>query len=81
MFALAALACGVSAASVRAVADEPPLPPPRPPELGAPGKAPAEPPPSAAKTEAASSCLGKLIADGAGAEGRRRPGVGRGMRD
>jgi hypothetical protein len=70
---LAALALGVSAASVRAVADELPLPPPRPPELGAPEKALAEPPPSAAKAEAASTCLGKLIADGASAEAAAAP--------
>ena len=73
VLALAALALGVSAASVRAVADEPPLPPPRPPDLGAPGKAPAEPPPSAAKTEAASTCLRKLIADGVSAEAVTAP--------
>jgi hypothetical protein len=66
--ALAAFALGLSVASVRAVADEPPLPPPRPPELGAREKAPAEPPPLAPKEGAPSSCLAKLIADGAGAE-------------
>jgi hypothetical protein len=65
VLALAALALGVSAASVRAVADEPPLPPPRPPELGAPGKAPPEPSPLAPKGDAASTCLAKLVADGA----------------
>ncbi len=66
--ALAAFALGVSCAPVRAVADEPPLPPPRPPELAAPEKAPAEPPPPAPKGEAASTCLAKLVADGASAE-------------
>ena len=64
----AAFALGLSVASVRAVADEPPLPPPRPPDLGAPEKAPAEPPPPAPKEGAASTCLAKLIADGVGAE-------------
>src|ERR1700722_8575221 len=73
VLALAALAFGFSAASVRPVADEPPLPPPRPPELSAPGKASAEPPPSAAKTETASTCLGKLIADGASADAVTAP--------
>jgi hypothetical protein len=71
--ALAAFALGVSAASVRAVADEPPLPPPRPPELGAPEKAPAEPPPPAPKGGAASTCLAKLVADGADAEAATAP--------
>ena len=41
VLALAALALGVSVASVRGAADEPPLPPPRPPELAEPEKAPA----------------------------------------
>jgi len=63
--ALAALALGVSAASVRAVADEPPLPPPRPAELSTPGKPPPEPSPPAPKGDAASTCLAKLVADGA----------------
>jgi hypothetical protein len=71
--ALAAFALGVSCALVRAVADEPPLPPPRPPELGAPERPPAEPPPAAPKGEAASTCLGKLIADGASAEAAAAP--------
>ena len=70
-----ALALGVSA-SLRAMADEPPLPPPRPPELGAPAKAPEAPPvqappgpaPSIPKGDAASACLAKLVADGASAE-------------
>jgi hypothetical protein len=66
--ALAALVLGVFAASVRAVADKPPQPPPRPPELGAPGKAPSEPSSPAPNGEAASTCLTKLIADGASAE-------------
>ena len=69
---LAALALGVSTASVRAAADEPPLPPPRPPEFGAPGKAP---PPLAPKGDAASTCLAKLVADGASAEGATAPPV------
>ena len=71
--ALAAFALGVSCAPVRAVADEPPLPPPRPPELAAPEKAPAEPPPPAPKGEAASTCLAKLVADGASAEAATVP--------
>ena len=71
--ALAAFALGVSRAPVRAVADEPPLPPPRPPELAAPEKAPAEPPPPAPKGEAASTCLAKLVADGASAEPATAP--------
>ena len=71
--ALAAFALGVSCAPVRAVADEPPLPPPRPTELGAPERPPAEPPPPAPKGEAASTCLGKLIADGASAEAAAAP--------
>ena len=71
--ALALFALGLCAAPVRAAADEPPLPPPRPPELGAPEKAPAEPPPQAPKGEAASTCLAKLIADGAGAEAVTAP--------
>jgi hypothetical protein len=71
--ALAALALGVSAASVRAVADEPPLPPPRPAELSTPGKPPAEPSPPAPKGDAASTCLAKLVADGASAEAATAP--------
>ena len=73
--ALAALALGVSAASVRAVADEPPLPPPRPAELSTPGKPPAEPSPPAPKGDAASTCLAKLVADGASAEATTTPPV------
>ncbi len=69
--ALAALALTV-ATSVRAVADEP-LPPPRPPELGASGNAPPEPSPAAPKGDAASTCLGKLIADGASAGAAAAP--------
>ena len=71
--ALAAFALGVSCAPVRAVPDEPPLPPPRPTELGAPERPPAESPPPAPKGEAASTCLGKLIADGASAEAAAAP--------
>ena len=73
--ALAALALGVSAASVRAVADEPPLPPPRPAELSTPGKPPPEPSPPAPKGDAASTCLAKLVADGASAEATTTPPV------
>jgi hypothetical protein len=58
------------------MADEPPLPPPRPPDLAAPAKAPEAPPiqapalpaPAAPTGEAASTCLAKLIASGAAAE-------------
>ena len=70
---LAALALCVSAASVRAVADEPPLPPPRPPELGAPEKAPAVPSPPAPVGGAAPTCLAKLTADGESAEAATAP--------
>jgi hypothetical protein len=71
--ALAVFALGVSCEPVRAIADEPPLPPPRPTELGAPERPPAEPPPPAPKGEAASTCLGKLIADGASSEAATAP--------
>jgi hypothetical protein len=70
-----ALALGATA-SLRARADEPPLPPPRPPEFGAPAKAPEAPPPpapAAPKEDTASTCLAKLIADGAGAEAAAAP--------
>ena len=70
--ALVALALTV-AASFRAVGDEPPLPPPRPPELGAPGNAPPEPSPAAQEGDAASTCLAKLVADGASAEAATAP--------
>ena len=59
------------ATSARAMADEPPLPPHRPPELGAPETAPAPPP--APKAEAATTCLGKLIAGGVSAEAATAP--------
>ena len=55
------------------MADEPPLPPPRPPELGAPERAQAEPSPPAPKGDAASTCLTKLIADGVSAEAASAP--------
>jgi hypothetical protein len=64
---LAALALGV-AAPLNAMADDPPLPPPRPPDLTAPGNAAGEPPPPAPNEGAASTCLAKLIAGGTGAE-------------
>jgi hypothetical protein len=69
-FVLAALALGV-AASLTAMAAEPPLPPPRPAELGAPDKpadAPAPPAPAAPKADATSTCVAKLVASGASAE-------------
>ena len=71
--ALAALAIGVSVASVRGAADEPPLPPPRPPELTEPEKAPPAPFPPAPKGDAASTCFTKLIAGGASAEAATAP--------
>ena len=55
------------------MADEPPLPPPRPPDLTAPGKAAGEPPPPAPSEGAASTCLAKLVAAGAGAEAVSAP--------
>ena len=67
---LAALALGV-AAPLNAMADEPPLPPPRPPDLTAPGNAAGEPPP--ATSEGAATCLAKLVAAGAGAEAVSAP--------
>src|SRR5258708_6281857 len=78
--ALATLALSVYA-PLNAIADEPPLPPSRPPELGAPAKAPEAqpvqtlpPPASAAPTgDAPSTCLAKLIAGGASAEAAQSP--------
>jgi hypothetical protein len=74
-----ALALGV-AASFEVMADEPPLPPPRPAELGSPATAPqpslpAPPPPAPPipKADAASICLAKLIAGGASAEAAPSP--------
>jgi hypothetical protein len=72
VLALVGLALG-SPASFKTMADEPPLPPPRPPELGAPAKAPPEPSPPAPKSNAASTCLVKLIGDGASAEAASAP--------
>jgi hypothetical protein len=69
--ALAGFALG-AAASMKTMADEPPLPPPRPPEVRAPGKPAAEPPPSP-KGDAAAACLAKLIASGASAEAAPAP--------
>ena len=65
----ATLALGLIA-SLNAVADEPPLPPPRPAE---PTQAPAKPQSEAPNDRAASTCLGKLIAGGAGAEAVSAP--------
>jgi hypothetical protein len=69
MWALAALA--LYAGWVRGMAEEPPLPPPRPPEL----VAPAEPPPApfAPRADPASACRAKLIADGATADAATAP--------
>jgi hypothetical protein len=72
---LAALALGV-AASLTAMAAEPPLPPPRPAELGAPDKpaeAPPPPAPAAPKADTTSTCLAKLVASGASAEAESVP--------
>ena len=67
--ALAGFALG-AAASMTAMADELPLPPPRPPEVRAPGKPAAEPPPA---PKAAAACLAKLIASGASAQAAPAP--------
>jgi len=73
--ALATLALGVSAL-LQTMADEAPLPPPRPPEMRAPAKALEAPPvqsPVAPKGDAASTCLAKLTAAGASAEAAQSP--------
>jgi hypothetical protein len=71
--AVVGLALGVCA-SIRAMADEPPLPPPRPPEFAPPAKAaPAPEPPPQAPGEGAAACLAKLTADGAAAEAAPAP--------
>jgi hypothetical protein len=70
-----------AAASLEAMAEEPPLPPPRPTELGAPAKAPEAPPVQALPVQAlpaptgdaASTCLAKLVASGATAEAAPSP--------
>lgn len=64
------LALGASAC---AIGDAQPLPPPRPPELAAPEKAPMAPPPPAPKEDAASTCLAKLVAAGVSAEAAPAP--------
>jgi hypothetical protein len=71
-FVLAALALGV-AAPLTAMAAEPPLPPPRPAELGAPDKPAEAPAPAAPKADATSTCLAKLVASGASAEAESVP--------
>jgi hypothetical protein len=68
---LALVGLALGAASVKVMAGEPPLPPPRPPELATPGK-PAPGPPQAL-SEGAATCLAKLIASGAGAEAASTP--------
>ena len=67
-----ALALGASAA---ARAEEPPLPPSRPPERRTPAKSSeaAIPPPQAPKAEAPSTCLANLIGDGATADAVTAP--------
>jgi hypothetical protein len=69
---LVALALGL-AASIETMAGEPPLPPPRPPELATPEKAGGQPPSQAPSGDAASTCLTKLIAGGASAEAAAAP--------
>jgi hypothetical protein len=64
---VAALTLGL-AMTIKALAEEPPLPPPRPAELSAPEKRAAEPPTQAPNEGAASTCLAKLVAGGVGAE-------------
>ena len=66
---VAVLALGLAAP---AKAEEPPFPPPRPPELGAPGNAGGVPPAQPAHEGVASACLTKLIAGGAAQRRRRR---------
>jgi hypothetical protein len=61
------------AATVKALAEEPPLPPPRPAELSAPEKPAAEPPAQAPNEGPTSTCLAKLVAGGAGAEAAPAP--------
>ena len=68
--ALAGFALG-AAASIKAMAGEPPLPPPRPPDLASPEKL-AEAPPPAPKQDTA-ACLAKLVASGAGVEAAPAP--------
>jgi hypothetical protein len=70
---LALAAPAVDAVLVGAIADEPPLPPSRPPELRAPGEAPAEPSPPDSKSAPASVCLAKLTAGGVSAEAAPAP--------
>ena len=69
--ALVGLALGVCA-SIRAMADGPPLPPPRPAEFAPPAKAAPEPPPQA-PSEGAEACLARLVASGAAAEAAPAP--------
>jgi hypothetical protein len=74
--ALAGLALG-AAASIKGTAGEPPLPPPRPPDLAAPQQPPAAPekpaeaPLPAPNADAA--CLAKLVAGGASAQAAPAP--------
>jgi hypothetical protein len=70
--ALALAALAIDGGLVGAIADEPPMPPPRPPELRAPGDAPAPSPPDS-KGAPALACLAKLTADGANAEAAPAP--------
>ena len=60
------------AASASAMANETPLPPPRPPKLATPAE-PTAPPPATLNGNAASACLAKLIAEGASAEAAGPP--------
>jgi hypothetical protein len=61
------------AVTIKASAEEPPLPPPRPAELSTPEKRAAEPPAQAPNEAAASTCLAKLVAGGVGAEAAPAP--------
>jgi hypothetical protein len=55
------------------MANEPPLPPPRPPEFAAPAEAPLKPQSEAPHEGALTTCLAKLIASGASAEAASAP--------
>jgi hypothetical protein len=72
-WAVVSLALG-AAASAGALADEPPLPPPRPPELAAPAKS-TEPPLAspAPNGSAGPACLARLVAAGVRAEAATAP--------
>ena len=82
VLALAALALGVSVASVRGAADDPPLPPPRPPELAEPEKAPPAAFPPAPRGRRGVNLSHQTDRGRRERRGRNgAAGVGRGMRD